>query len=155
MKNDQLLAGRSRSTMKIVVPPLRDEELEQLRAVAPGAQIVPASGETLLREIVDADGFYGGPTPELLARAKRLRWVQVNSAGIETTLFPELVESDIIFTNAKQIYGSHLADHIMAFVLAFNRNLPHLWRCQQHEVWESRANMRAMELGGETILVFG
>ena len=59
--------------------------------------------------------------------------MQVASAGVEQYLFPELVASEVILTNAKVIYGSHLADHLMAFILAFNRNLPHLFRCQQQE----------------------
>jgi phosphoglycerate dehydrogenase-like enzyme len=132
-----------------------EEALGELRAVAPGVEIVPASGAAVAAEIVDAEGFYGGLTPALLRAAPRLRWVQYSAAGVEHALFPELIESDVIFTNAKEIYGSHLADHIMASVLAFNRNFPHLWRCQEREVWESRANQRPMELEGETLLVVG
>ena len=132
------------------------ERLEQLREAAPGLELIMyADKDDALAKAGDAEGFYGTPTPELLRAAPRLRWVQVGSAGVEDYLFPELVESDVTFTNAKVIYGSHLADHLMAFILAFNRNLPHLWRCQQEARWESRANMRAMEMAGETLLVVG
>jgi phosphoglycerate dehydrogenase-like enzyme len=129
------------------------ERLAELRAAAPALELATyTDGADALAKADNADGFYGTPTPELLRAAPRLRWVQVGSAGVETYLFPELVDSAITVTNAKVIYGSHLADHLMAFILAFNRNLPHLWRCQQLEVWESRASVRAMEMAGEPLL---
>src|SRR5919202_2066863 len=132
------------------------ERLDQLRAAAPGVDLITYENrDDALAKAGDVEGFYGTPTPELLRAAPRLRWIQVGSAGVEDYLFPELVDSDVTLTNAKVIYGSHLADHLMAFILAFNRNLPHLWHCQQAEVWESRANLRAMEMAGETLLIVG
>jgi phosphoglycerate dehydrogenase-like enzyme len=132
------------------------ERLAQLQAAAPGLELITYTNkEDALAKAGDVEGFNGTPTPELLRAAPLLRWVQVGSAGVEEYLFPELVASDVTLTNAKVIYGTHLADHLMAFILAFNRNLPHLWRCQQQQVWESRANMRPMEMAGETLLIVG
>src|SRR6266542_494781 len=132
------------------------ERLAQLREAAPGLELMTYQDkDDALAKAGDVEGFYGTPTPELLRAAPRLRWVQVGSAGVEHYLFPELVASDVTFTNAKVIYGSHLADHLMAFILAFNRNLPHLRERQREEVWESLANMRAMEMAGETLLIVG
>jgi len=130
--------------------------LDELQTAAPTLELIEYQDATgALASAAEAAGFYGQPTPELLRAAPRLRWVQVASAGVEGYLFPELVQSDVVLTNAKVIYGSHLADHLMAFILAFNRNLPHLFRCQQQEIWESRSNMRAMEMAGETLLIVG
>ncbi|MSU73297.1 MAG: D-2-hydroxyacid dehydrogenase [Opitutus sp.] len=142
--------------MRVLLPALPADKLAHLQAAAPGWELFTyADKGDALGKIADADGFYGTPTPELLRAARRLRWIQVASAGIEGYRFPELLESHITLTNAKVIYGSHLADHLMAFILAFNRNLPQLWRCQQREVWEPRSNLRAMEIGGETLLIVG
>jgi phosphoglycerate dehydrogenase-like enzyme len=132
------------------------ERLALLQAAAPTLELLTyTDAADALAQAADAEGFYGTPTPALLRAAPRLRWVQVGSAGVQEHLFPELVQSEVTLTNAKVIYGSHLADHLMAFILAFNRNLPHLFRCQQQEVWESRANLRAMEMAGETLLIVG
>jgi phosphoglycerate dehydrogenase-like enzyme len=142
--------------MNVLVPRMTPSRIAELKQVAPNVELnTYADAREALALVASADGFYGTPTPELLRAAPRLRWIQVGSAGVEHYLFPELVESGVVLTNAKVIYGSHLADHLMAFILAFNRNLPHLWRCQQQGVWESRANMRPMELAGETLLVVG
>ncbi|HEX2184324.1 MAG TPA: D-2-hydroxyacid dehydrogenase [Chloroflexota bacterium] len=141
---------------RVLLPAMDAPRLAQLQEAAPALQLITyQDAADALAKAGDAEGFYGAPTPELLRAAPRLRWIQVASAGVEAYLFPELVASDVVLTNAKVIYGSHLADHLMAFILAFNRNLPHLFRCQQQEVWESRANLRPMELSGETLLIVG
>ena len=49
--------------------------------------------------------FAWRPDRELLegafADAPRLRWIQSASAGVDTLLFPALVESDVVVTNAR------------------------------------------------------
>jgi phosphoglycerate dehydrogenase-like enzyme len=142
--------------MRVLLPSMDDEQLSSLGAAAPGLDLVTAaSGEEALAKIRDADGVYAFLSPELLRAAGRLRWVQVGSAGVESYLFPELIESDVILTNAKGIYGTQLAEHTLAFILAFNRNFHLLARRQQQEVWESRDNLVPHELRGETVLVVG
>jgi phosphoglycerate dehydrogenase-like enzyme len=142
--------------MRVLLPATPPDRLAQLRAAAPALDLITYdSPEDALAKAATADGFYGTPTPELLVAAPKLRWIQVGSAGVENVLFPELIASDVTLTNAKVIYGSHLADHLMAFILAFNRNLPHLREKQREEVWESRANIRPMEMAGETLLIVG
>ena len=144
--------------MQVLLPSMPPDRLAQLQAAAPTLQLHlypdPAAALAMAAQ-GPVEGYYGTPTPALLRAAPGLRWVQVASAGVEQYLFPELVASEVILTNAKVIYGSHLADHLMAFILAFNRSLPHLFRCQQQEVWETRDNLRAMEMEGETLLVVG
>ena len=67
-------------------------------------------------------------TPELFKHAKQLKWLHITSAGVETHgrqigLFPELVESNVVVTNAKNVYGPQIADHAFAFLLALTRKL--------------------------------
>jgi len=77
------------------------------------------------------------------------------SAGVEEYLFPELVESDIVLTNCKVIYGIQLAEHTMALILSFSRALNILIRRQTEEIWESRANLPATEICGQTLGIIG
>jgi len=46
----------------------------------------------------------------------------------------------ITLTNGKRVYGIQLADHTLALMLAFSRQLPFLFRARQRSVWESRNN---------------
>jgi phosphoglycerate dehydrogenase-like enzyme len=129
--------------MKLVISPAIDaDRLSQFQEAAGDMQIVNASDvETAEREIVDADAFFGKITPDLLARADKLRWVQSPTASLEHYLFDELVAHPCVLSNMRGLYSDVIADQVMSYVLSFARNL-HLYVRQQIE-----ANWNA--IGGE------
>src|SRR5262249_4383727 len=45
------------------------------------------------------------------ASAARLRWIQLTAAGVGGQLFPELVESPVIVTNARGLHAVSMAEH--------------------------------------------
>ena len=99
-------------------------------------QVVNASSlEQALREIEDADAFFGKLTPDLLKRARQLRWVQSPTASLEHYIFPELVEHPCILSNMRGLFSDVVADHVMGFVLCFARNLHIYFRQQQEGRW--------------------
>ena len=66
--------------MKIMIHGFSEEQLAAARAIAPDADFVsPATDEELQREIEDTDAIFGGAMPELVRRAKKLRWIQTGS----------------------------------------------------------------------------
>jgi len=143
-------------TMKLLVPPIGEQALTQLRKAAPSVEIVVAENkDDALNKVVDVDAIYGTVTPELIRAGKKLRWVQVTSAGVEGYLSPELVESDIILTNAKGVYAIHIAEHVMALILNFGRAINILIHRQKDEIWESRANLPVIEINGLTLGLLG
>ena len=87
--------------------------------------------------IDDTDAAFGEVVPELLERAKSLRWIASPQAGPKAGYYhPGLVESDVVVTNAREIYNDHIGAHIMAYVLAFARGL-HVYVPQQvQQQWQ-------------------
>jgi phosphoglycerate dehydrogenase-like enzyme len=105
-------------------------------------QVVNAdSPERALQEIADADGMFGKITPELLAAAKQLRWVQTATASLEHYVFPELIEHPLTLTNMRGLFSDVIADHVFGYILCFARNL-HTYIRQQSEA-------RYVPVGGE------
>jgi phosphoglycerate dehydrogenase-like enzyme len=142
--------------MKMLLPRMDEDELVRLRAAAPAVELVTAATrEEALALAPGVEAAYGWCEPALVRAAPRLRWIQVGSAGVEGYLFPELVESPITLTNARAIYGIQLADHAMALILAFARELPELLRRQQAACWDDRRGLHSVELQGQTLLVVG
>ena len=142
--------------MKLLIPPMGAQALNQVREAAPAVEIVIAENHNdALNKIVDVDAAYTFATPELIRAGKKLRWVQVGSAGVESYLSPELVESDIILTNAKGVYAIHIAEHVMALILSFARAINLLIHRQIDEIWESRANLPVIEINGLTLGIVG
>lgn len=108
----------------------------------------------LLREAADADAVIGRPTIPLVRTAKQLRWVQITSAGVKPFLFPELVGSDVVMTNAQTLSSAAIADHAFAMLLALTRKLNHFIPDRANETWRG-GNYGLVELEGKTALVIG
>ena len=72
----------------VLYPPVDDRRLDLIREAAGEMTVAnPASDEAALAEIADADAFFGKITPELLAAATQLKWVQSPTASLEHYLF--------------------------------------------------------------------
>ena len=121
----------------LVYPAISDEELAQLQSVAGDTDIIHAQDEATARaHIAEVDGMYGKITPELLAQAQKLRWVQAPVAGVEKYLFAELVNSNITVTNMAGIYSDQIADHAIMFLLMFARGMHIYFRRQLARNWQ-------------------
>jgi phosphoglycerate dehydrogenase-like enzyme len=118
--------------MKVLIhPAIESERLTALRAAAPSADFVnAATREEATRAIGDAEAFLGKITPDLLARAGRLRWVQAFTASLEHYVFPELIAHPCVLTNMRGLFGDVIADQVMGYVLCFARNL-HIYKRNQ------------------------
>jgi len=124
--------------MKIVVhPAVEPHRLAALRAAAPRADWTNAADrEAALSAMADADAFLGKITPELLARADRLRWVQAFTVSLEHYMFTELVAHPCVLTNMRGLFGDVIADQVMGYILCFARNLHTYIRQQIEHRWE-------------------
>jgi lactate dehydrogenase-like 2-hydroxyacid dehydrogenase len=61
---------------------------------------------------------------------------------VEDKLFPELIESNVVVTNARAVYGPQIADHAFAMLLAVTRKLNQTLPKQVNEEWDrDRENM--------------
>ncbi|MBX3412423.1 MAG: D-2-hydroxyacid dehydrogenase [Pirellulales bacterium] len=124
--------------MKLVISPaIDDARLARVREAAPSAKIVNATDSSqALREMAEADAFFGKLTPELLAAAGRLRWVQTATASLEHYLFPALVEHPCQLTNMRGLYSDVIADQTLGYVICLARNFPRYMRQQMEGRWE-------------------
>src|SRR5437879_2121023 len=124
--------------MKVVIhPPVDPDRLARLQAEAGDLVLVNAANEAAaLAAMGDADGFIGKLTPELLAAARRLRWVQCPTASLEHYLFPELIAHPCVLTNMRGLYSDIIADQVLGYVICFARNLHRYIRNQMRSHWE-------------------
>ncbi len=125
--------------MKLVIyPPIDEERLAKIvEAAGPMTVANPADYAEALREIVDAEAFYGKITPDLLAAATRLQWVQTLTASLEHYMFPELVEHPCRLSNMRGLYSDVIASQVFGYLVCFARNLHHYIRQQSEARWEA------------------
>ena len=76
-------------TLITVIPPSAAIK-NVLAELEPFADIrFPAEHESLSDYVEDIEVLYGNIDKENLARAKKLKWVQTNSTGVEQLMYPE------------------------------------------------------------------
>ncbi len=143
--------------MSIVVwPPVEEVWAADIRDVAGRLPVVTPMTEAEARAVApDAEGWIGRLTPELLAAAPKLRWLQAPSISLESVVFPELIASDVTLTNMRNIYNDHIANHVLALFLALCRDLPRLVRAQGAGVWTTHDEVCVYDPGEMTLLVMG
>ena len=142
----------------ILVTPELHDELPLLKAAAPAVKFVEMSANTPARDIAAADATFGVCSADVLARAKNLEWIQWLAAGVERCVrVPGVRERGILMTNMQRAAAASMAEHVMALMLALNRNFPAFFHDQEQGRWgpESGDMPALADLDGKTLLVVG
>ncbi|MBI4640464.1 MAG: D-2-hydroxyacid dehydrogenase [Candidatus Tectomicrobia bacterium] len=142
----------------VIVPPNTQQDWPQkIRAAVPDCEVhLFDSAEEAMEAIEDADAAYGDIVPELFRRARRLRWIQAPAAAPPAGYYhKDLIESNIIVTNQREIYNDHIGAHIMAFVLAFARGFHRYIPQQLKRQWEPYGVESIIHLPEATALIIG
>ncbi len=74
-------------------------------------------------------------------------------------MFPELVHSDVILTNSREVHGPVVAEHVIALILALAKQIPQAVRLQQRHIWGQEimwsGRPRPREIAGATLGLVG
>lgn len=135
-----------------------DELVDAVREALPSAVVVSAESEDdLRREIVDAQMTIGpGYDDDILRSAAKLVWHHVPWAGVERIASRAMVEQGVTLTNSRGISAPNMAEHAIAFMLAFARAFPEFWREQQRRAWRGWDDRPTFfELTNQTVLLLG
>jgi len=73
---------------------------------------------------------------DVFLKSPNVRWVHSRSAGLERTLFPELIASDVIMTNGSGVFSPSLGEFALAAILYFAKDLRRMIRNQMAAKWE-------------------
>ncbi len=111
-------------------------------------------------EIVDAEIVIAWSIrPEQVAAAKKLRWIHSPAAAVHQLMFPELVASDVVLTNAREVHGPVVAEHVIALIFALAKKIPGSVLLQQKHVWGQQILWdelpRIREVAGATLGLIG
>ena len=97
--------------------------------------------------------------PEQFVLARNLRWLHVPTAAVHQLLFDELVASDVVVTNSREVHGPVVAEHVMALMFALAKRIPQAVVMQQKRAWGKESIWKdgppPRELAGATLGVIG
>jgi phosphoglycerate dehydrogenase-like enzyme len=134
---------------------------DRIRHNFPQLEVVQLNGyEGLKDEIVDADLMIAfSMRAEQFKSARRLKWIHSTAAAVHALLLPEVVASDVVVTNARDVHGPAVAEHAMGLIWAVGRQLHRVRDYQREHVWAQELLWSEMlhprEIRGATLLVVG
>jgi len=149
--------AHTRSTV-VVMGATADEPPPNIDVIADDVELRYAPDRASLeRAIVDAEIVYTwwGERKDLEATwslAQKLEWVAASNVGINALLFPALVESDVVLTNARGAADQPITETVVGFVVALAKGFRPMFDRQRAHVWETHETDR---LAGTTVVVVG
>jgi phosphoglycerate dehydrogenase-like enzyme len=72
----------------------------------------------------------------VLANAPKLEWIHSLAVGLDTQLFPALVESPVPLTNSRGVFSDSLGEFATLAILYFAKDLPRMLANQAASRWE-------------------
>jgi phosphoglycerate dehydrogenase-like enzyme len=129
--------------------------LEKLRSEA--AVVVGGSAGAFGQATADANVIFNWSGSlavyrEVFRMCPRLRWVHSRSAGLDRSLFPELIESPVMLTNGTGVFSPSLGEFALAAILYFAKDFRRMIRNQMAGVWEA---FDVLPVAGYTVGIVG
>lgn len=143
--------------MRIVLCyPVNDQQVAQIQAAAPDAEVVNAGQERIDELLPSADIFIGhAKVPvdwDRVLAAKKLRWIQSSAAGLDHCLVPGVIDSDIVVSSASGLFASQVAEQTFALLHGLLRRLPLFFRAESKREF---IRLPTDDLRGKTVGIVG
>jgi len=88
--------------------------------------------------------------------SKTLKWVHLGSAGIEQSLFPEILKSKTIITNASGIHAGPVSEFVMGMILYFSKQFLGCEKFKSNQKWAQwELARKTIQLKNKTIGIIG
>lgn len=135
-----------------------ESPLPGLEPLPNGVEITTVSAEAELREqlpqtdILVVTDFRTGLLERCWPAQHSIKWVHATSAGVDALLFPALVESDLVLTNARGVFDLGIAEYVLGAVLLFAKDTLGNLRHQRAHEWQHRETNL---ISGKQALVIG
>jgi phosphoglycerate dehydrogenase-like enzyme len=97
--------------------------------------------------------------PDQFKAAHKLKWIHCPAAAVHQFIYPELVNSDVVLTNGRDVHGPVVAEHVMALIFALAKKLHQAARFQQRHIWGQEPMWNSLprprEIAGATLGLVG
>lgn len=120
---------------------LEETYLEQIKKLSP--QITVGNNIALAK----ADVMFGNIAENEVPAAKKLRWIQCQSAGVEHYPLAAMDKANITLTNAQGCYAPAIAEHVFALLFGLTRGVVQQARQRKFGYEPTPPEMRGMTMG--------
>ena len=95
-------------------------------------------------------------SPEEYALCRKLRWLHLGVAGVDKSLHPPLLSSDVIITNARGIHSDMMSEYVLAAILSCANRFDLAAASQAKKEWRQKEIVRHRHsVVGKTVGIIG
>jgi len=138
----------------VVLMPMEERQISDLISVAPGANFIFASAKEISKTTLeDAHIIIGNPPVGMVKNCKKLKLLQLNSAGADMFVKEGILPDEVKLTNATGAYGLAISEYMIGVLLSIYKKL-YLYRDNQNNnLWKDEGEVRSIY--GCTALIIG
>lgn len=104
-------------------------------------------------DIADSEIILGNVPTQWLKQCKKLKWLQLGTAGSDTYAVPGVLPENCFLTNSSGAYGLAISEHMIGTLLEIYKKL-HLYRDNQNNcMWKDEGTVETIE--GKKVLIVG
>lgn len=138
----------------IITIPMTEEEKKTITEIT-SLQTIDISylqAENITQEnLEDCEIILGNISPKLLQNCKNLKWIHLNSAGVNSYI-DILSNNNIILTNSTGAYDLALAEYALALIFALKKKIPNYIKNQQECIWKDEGKVESI-FNSKTLIV--
>ncbi len=141
--------------MKILVTvPFNETQKERIKAAAVGEDVTFAKANEVTAEMMESvDVLMGNVSPSLVAKAPKLKWLQLNSAGADSYCKPGILADETVLTNASGAYDISVSEGMVASTMAMFRKLYRYYDNQKQNLWQDEGMVQSAY--GACVVILG
>jgi phosphoglycerate dehydrogenase-like enzyme len=134
---------------------LTEQHLAMLRHDFPQCKFTETNKDSVTEtQLETADILAGSVPPDLVRKAKNLKWLHLPSVGVDRHIDTGIyVNADAKLTNSSGAYGKPISDLVIGYMIALSRDFPYYQRNQEQGIWKRKAPTK--ELFDSTICIVG
>lgn len=139
----------------LVYHKVHDEDINYLNAKYTNYDFIVCTNKTEMeRHIEDVDVLISFRcTREMLRKAKKLKWFQALSAGVDNFPLNEIERRGIILTNGRGIHRIHMTEYALGVMVMLARNFHIMLRNQYKVKWDKKVYQGGID--GATLGILG
>ncbi len=140
----------------LVMIDMDEAHKKALAEAAPQAHFIFADNDDNLPSaemMAEVNIIIGNPRRRLLSYAKKLEWMQLQSAGANLYTEPGMLPENCVLTNATGCFGLAISEYMIGMVLNLFQKFPAYHDNQKNHVWRNEGAVKSIY--DSTALVIG
>lgn len=135
----------------IIAIPMTEENKKLIESIVIDKEIIYLEPKDVTeKDLENCEIVLGNISPNLLQNNKTLKWLHLNSAGVNSYI--NILPDNLILTNSSGAYDLALTEHTLALIFALKKKLHYYIKNQEKNLWKDEGEVEAI-FNSKTLII--